>query len=82
MKRDKLTPIELQCNMGKDVNGIEHREPWKAYDIDEVDAIIAELESRIPVWHKFSEEKPKHHQDILCYCPRAKVLQGCLETMG
>ena len=39
----ELTPIELECNMGKDANGVEHREPWKAYDIDEVDSAIAEL---------------------------------------
>lgn len=45
MKCDKLTPIELECNMGKDINGVVHREPWKAYDIDEVDAAIAELKS-------------------------------------
>ena len=47
MKRDKLTPIELECNMGKDVNGVEHREPWKAYDIDEVDALIAKKDKEI-----------------------------------
>lgn len=45
MKCDELTPIELECNMGKDINGVVHREPWKAYDIDEVDAAIAELKS-------------------------------------
>jgi len=43
LKCDKLTPIDLECNMGKDINGVVHREPWKAYDIDEVDAAIAEL---------------------------------------
>lgn len=43
MKCDKLKPIDLECNIGKDVNGVEHREPWKAYDIDEVDDSIAEL---------------------------------------
>lgn len=46
MKCDELTPIELECNMGKDsVTGLVNREPWKAYDIDEVDAAIAELKS-------------------------------------
>ena len=35
---DKLTPIELECNMGKDINGVVNREPWKAYDIDDADA--------------------------------------------
>jgi chromosome condensin MukBEF ATPase and DNA-binding subunit MukB len=47
MKRDKLTPIELECNMGKDVNGAEHRESWKAYDIDEVDALLAKKDAEI-----------------------------------
>ena len=45
MKCDELTPIELECNMGKDINGVVNREPWKAYDIDDVDAAIAELKS-------------------------------------
>jgi hypothetical protein len=40
MKREELTPIDLECNMGPDVNGVVHREPWKAYDIDEVDILI------------------------------------------
>ena len=43
----EMTPIELECNMGKDINGVEHREPWKAYDIDEVDAIIAQKDFEI-----------------------------------
>lgn len=47
MKCDELKPIELECNMGKDINGVEHREPWKAYDIDEVDAAIAELKQKL-----------------------------------
>lgn len=47
MKCDELKPIELECNMGKDINGVEHREPWKAYDIDEVDAAIAELKAEL-----------------------------------
>lgn len=45
MKCDELTPIELECNMGKDINGVVNREPWKAYDIDEVDEAISELKS-------------------------------------
>jgi hypothetical protein len=40
MKREELTPIELECNMGPDVNGVVHREPWKAYDIDEVNQVL------------------------------------------
>ncbi len=58
MKCDELKPIDLECNMGKDINGVEHREPWKAYDIDEVDAAIAELKKenqrlkRCEIWMK------------------------------
>lgn len=29
-------------------------------------------------WRKFSEERPEHHQDILCYCPRAKFCKIAL----
>lgn len=47
MKCDELTPIELECNMGKDINGVVHREPWKAYDIDEVDALLAKKDKEI-----------------------------------
>lgn len=43
----KPTPIELEMPMGKDINGVEHREPWKAYDIDEVDSILAEKDKEI-----------------------------------
>ena len=48
-KMDELagTLVDL-CNMVKDsVTGLVNREPWKAYDIDEVDAAIAELKSEI-----------------------------------
>jgi hypothetical protein len=47
MKREELTPIELECNMGPDVNGVEHREPWKAYDIDEVNLLLDEKDAEI-----------------------------------
>ena len=47
MKCDELTPIDLECNMGPDVNGVVHREPWKAYDIDEVDILIDKKDSEI-----------------------------------
>lgn len=29
-------------------------------------------------WRKFSEELPEHHQDVLCYCPRAKFCKVAL----
>ena len=47
MKCDELKPIELECNMGPDVNGVVHREPWKAYDIDEVDQVLDEKDTEI-----------------------------------
>ena len=43
----KPTPIELEMPMGKDIYGVEHREPRKAYDIDEVDSILAEKDKEI-----------------------------------
>lgn len=53
MKCDELTPIDLEINLGKDsVTGQVNREPWKAYDIDEVNAAIAELKTAL----KESEE--------------------------
>jgi len=55
MKCDELKPIELECNMGKDINGVEHREPWKAYDIDDVDAAIAELKDKCQMHDFFWE---------------------------
>ena len=72
-------PIELENNLGPDaVTGEINRVPWMAYDVDEMDIYIAELESRIPVWYKFSEKTPEHHQSILCYCPRAKFCKVAL----
>ena len=47
MKREELTPIDLECNMGPDVNGVVHREPWKAYDIDEVDLLLDDKDAEI-----------------------------------
>ena len=47
MNREELKPIELECNMGTDVNGVVHREPWKAYDIDEVDMLLDQYDNEI-----------------------------------
>ena len=44
---NELTPIELENNLGPDVDGVEHRVPWKAYDIDEVDALLASKDKAI-----------------------------------
>lgn len=43
----ELTPIELENNFGPDVNGVVHRVPWKAYDVDEVDALLAEKDKAL-----------------------------------
>lgn len=64
MKCDELTPIELECNMGKDINGVEHREPWKAYDIDEVDAAIAELKEAWRSEHQACEALNAKLEDV------------------
>lgn len=71
MNRDKLTPIELECNMGKDINGVEHREPWKAYDIDEVDALLAKKDEEIynikysrDKWAKACNQKDKEIAEL------------------
>lgn len=59
----KPTPIELEMPMGKDINGVEHREPWKAYDIDEVDSILAkkdaEIARLIEDWNRLCEKYNK-----------------------
>ena len=47
MKREELTPIDLECNMGPDVNGVVHHEPWKAYDIDEMNLLLDEKDAEI-----------------------------------
>jgi hypothetical protein len=47
MKREELTPIDLECNMGPDVNGVVQREHWKAYDIDEVNLLLDEKDAEI-----------------------------------
>lgn len=43
----ELTPIELENNLGPDVNGVVQRVPWKAYDVDEVDVLLAEKDTEI-----------------------------------
>lgn len=47
MNREELKPIELENNLGKDVNGVVHRVPWKAYDIEEADSVLDRLETEI-----------------------------------
>lgn len=47
MKPEELKPLDLLCDMGLDVNGQRHYQPWKAYDIDEVNLVIKELQEQI-----------------------------------
>ena len=59
-------PIELENNLGPDaVTGEINRVPWMAYDVDEMDIYIAEMESRIPAWRKCSEELPEDGAEVL-----------------
>lgn len=44
---NELTPIELENNLGPDVNGVVHHVPWKAYDVDEVDTLLAKKDKEI-----------------------------------
>lgn len=43
----ELKAIELENNLGPDINGVEHRVPWLAYDKDEADKYIAELKQKL-----------------------------------
>ena len=45
MKRPE--PIELENNLGPDVNGKVQRVPWLAYDKDEMDLYISKKEAEI-----------------------------------
>ena len=77
MKRPE--PIELENNLGPDaVTGEINRVPWMAYDVDEMDLYIAELEQKLAEkdkeiaelkedrrWHKCSEELPKDGAEVL-----------------
>jgi hypothetical protein len=79
MKRDKLTPIELECNMGKDVNGAEHRESWKAYDIDEVDALLAKKDAEIAeLKQKLEDAKATAYADSVDAGMRERRLKSAL----
>ncbi len=62
----KLTPLELENNLGPDVNGVIHRVPWKAYDIDEANEYIRRLENQL--WRALSavhKAKRKHQEHLL-----------------
>lgn len=66
MNREELKPIELECNMGPDVNGVVHREPWKAYDIDEVNLLLDEKDAEIEKWKKEFEHDARFISCRMC----------------
>lgn len=46
MEGKKLLPMEGLClDMGVDVNGVRHYQPWAAYDKDEADTLIKSIET-------------------------------------
>ena len=78
----KPTPIELEMPMGKDINGAEHREPWKAYDIDEVDALLAEKDAEIAQLQAMLEERNKRVGELkayIVYTPMDGTAEGLWE---
>lgn len=80
MKCDELTPIDLECNMGKDsVTGLVNREPWKAYDIDEVDAAIAELKQKL---HDVDNKWNEQCKEIAELKAKNRVLQSFYDLHG
>lgn len=63
------------------------RPMYKKVAVDEYNRLRdenAELREKVATleeaqrWRKFSEEPPEHHQDVLCYCPRAKFCKVAL----
>lgn len=62
MKREELKILDLLCDMGIDVNGNSNLQPWKAYDIDEVNLVINELEKKIPQWIWLKDRLPNEKE--------------------
>lgn len=62
MKREELKTLDLLCDMGIDVNGHRNLQPWKAYDIDEVNLVINELENKIPKWISVKDRLPNEKE--------------------
>lgn len=58
-------PIELENNLGPDaVTGEINRVPWMAYDVDEMDLYIAELEQKLAEKDKEIAELKKKLEDV------------------
>ena len=60
-------PIELENNLGPDaVTGEINRVPWMAYDVDEMDLYIAELEQKLAEKDKEIESlKASHYAEMV-----------------
>ena len=79
MKREELTPIDLECNMGPDVNGVVQREPWKAYDIDEVNLLLDDKDAEIAALKAEIESlKASHYAEMVDAGMRERRLNRAL----
>lgn len=79
MKPEELKPMDLLCDMGLDVNGQRHYQPWKAYDIDEVNLVIKELEDELnePFFQheaRLMQENKRLKDEIAAYEDERKCL--------
>lgn len=72
-------PIELENNLGPDaVTGEINRVPWMAYDVDEMDIYIAELEQKLAEADKVIAEMKEQVHDYAqgLYVMQTRVLDG------
>ena len=83
-------PIELENNLGPDaVTGEINRVPWMAYDVDEMDIYIAELEQKLAEKDKEIESlKASHYAESVDAGMRERRLRralwmarGCIMTL-
>ena len=73
-------PIELENNLGPDaVTGEINRVPWMAYDVDEMDLYIAELEQKLAEKDKEIESlKASHYAESVDAGMRERRLKRAL----
>ena len=73
-------PIELENNLGPDaVTGKINRVPWMAYDVDEMDLYIAELEQKLAEKDKEIESlKASHYAEMVDAGMRERRLRRAL----
>ena len=77
---NKPEPIELENNLGPDaVTGEINRVPWMAYDVDEMDIYIAELEQKLAEKDKEIESlKASHYAESVDAGMRERRLHRAL----